>query len=181
MPFRCFAVCQTSCNSIFFIRIAFVHCYITSFHTAEFRSMCLLKAHTQCFAWLILHLYTIALPRYKHMLHSFPFFAARSFCCTSLHSFQYCKVYALSIFVLACAACLCFGFVMVFQKTHAKPLRKRSSIAPLHGFFILHSCRHSQPHLSFLRLWLKRPIILKLICSRNQGLHYKNHRAICDF
>ena len=127
----------------------------TSLHfmLPRFRSMRLLITPSHCFAWLYITL--TQLPFTHKSTCSLPFNIRSTIIpLPSLHSFQYCTVYPLSIFVLAFAACLCFGIVMVLPKTHAKPLRKRSSIAPLHGSFILHSCRHSQPHLSCLRLWL---------------------------
>ncbi len=117
MPFRCFAVCHTSCFSTSFVRTAPIPCYITSFMLPRFRFMRLLTAHTQ-FSMAFIDPFTKPYCDKSTCFTAIQLFAARHLRFTSLHSFQYCTVYPLSMFVLACAACQGFGFVMVFAPTH---------------------------------------------------------------
>jgi hypothetical protein len=77
-------------------------------HAAVFRSMRLLTAT---------HKYPCTLK--AHAPESC-MFAARAFPLHSLHSFSLGAVYPLSMFVLACAACYGFVFVMVFAE-HTNP------------------------------------------------------------
>jgi len=139
MPFRCFAVCQTSCNSTFFIRAAFLVLQTTAcILVSKYRFMANEPAHN-AFAW------QLPPPRNANAQSTCtckapPFIRAISLYFEYAQSFA---VHRLPMFVLACAACHGFDFVMVFVSLHTalpqkhtpKPCVIRSWLSPLHGFF----------------------------------------------